>query len=179
MPVASIALYLYFYLFTGIAAAIPRSMNSKLLQLPPNAIISAHDLTNHTHHTLHDWPPQGTRFHVEGSLYFHIFRYGRALEPSTERQLLWYLDHIALKIETGGQPEDMLPWGRRQFGSVVYTFLGKGASRTEPLWLTRAQAGVIIDFVAGLTLLHGPRELLRAGIEDQALGKQADFAFYV
>jgi len=111
-------------------------------------------------------------------LFMPLLRYGRAIEPSLEPELLQALDMIVFDIGTSGAPDCKLPWGTYQWDWTYLVLLGPSSSTREPIWLTRSQAAEVADYIAGLTLLYGPRALLSCVIEDRAQDEHSNVTLY-
>lgn len=159
-------------LLVTLFAALPILASPSVLRLPSGIAIPANNVTNHPNNTLSGWPPpKSTLFHVRADLYLKIIAYGDTVEPSLESEVLEALEMIDLDIETSGDENPDVGIPERTYRWTWVYVLFKHYRRQPPRWLTRKQAGQVIDCISGLTMLYGPRGLKAVAIWDRATGR--------
>lgn len=152
--------------------AVPTTSHPPILRLPSNHTLSIHNSTDHAGINLPDWPPWYHIFEIDSQLSFQIVRYGVDEDPSFEPEFLESIDFIELDIETEGDGDlnsvlDPIFYCWDQVGII----LGDMTVKPPATWLTKRQALNIIDFITGLTLLYGPREITSFTIREKATGR--------
>lgn len=129
------------------------------MQLSLNATAPTHGFINSTSPSFVRWPPLRYRFHVEDDLYLEFRAYHRVVSPSLEAEVLVALEIIGTEIDTEGDLSQEPSYSDYVWAWVQFHTYSMVAPSVPPIW-TRKQLSSIVDYISGLIMLYGPRELV-------------------